>query len=129
MKKVNGDINKIGLSADDGEEKRILHSRQRQQTKRTEKAETKKESISQRMRQLEMKVLKFGQPAKEKEPFCQEMLKPIKLSSVNHNKRKEAENPKKLAHKKRRVELERERRKGLTQLFEELDYWLEMGEK
>ena len=81
------------------------------------------------MRQLELEALKSGHPAKEKEPFFQERLKPIKLSSVNHNKSKEVENPKKLAHKKRRVEVERERRKGLTQLFDEMDYWVEIGEK
>ena len=129
LKKVNGDINKICLSADDGEEKRIIHSRQMQQTKRAERSETMKESISQRINQLEMEALKFGQHAKEKEHIFQEMLNPIKPSSVNHNKGKKVENPKKLAHKKRRVELERERRKGLTQLFDELDYWVELGEK
>ena len=129
MKKVNVDINKIGSSTDDGEEKRIIPSRKKQQSKRAERAETIQESISQRMRQLEMEALKFGQHAKEKEHIFQEMLNPIKPSSVNHNKGKKVENPKKLAHKKRRVELERERRKGLTQLFDELDYWVELGEK
>jgi hypothetical protein len=57
------------------------------------------------------------------------MSKTIKPSAVNPKKSKEEGNSKKLAHKKRKVELEQERRKGLTQLFDDLDYWVEIGEK
>ena len=124
-----GEINKIGAFTDDSEEKTIIPSRKRQQSKRAERADTMNASISKRMRQLEMEALKFSHPVKEEELFFQANSKPIKPSAANHNKSKDAINPKKLAHKKRKVELERERRKGLTQLFDELDYWVELGEK
>ena len=119
----------IGTATDDSEEKTIIPSRKRQQSKRAERADTMNESISQRMRQLEMEALNFNHPVNEEKQFFKAMSKTIKPSAVNNKKSKEVENPKKLAHKKRKVELERERRKGLTQLFDELDYWVELGEK
>ena len=61
-----------------------------------------------------MEALKFNHPLNEEKQICKAMSKTIKPSGVNHKKRKEVENPKKLPHKKRKVELERERRKGLT---------------
>ena len=49
-----GEINMIGTATDESEEKTIIPSRKRQQSKRAERADTMNESISQRMRQLEM---------------------------------------------------------------------------
>ena len=64
-----GEINMIGTSTDNSEEKTIIPSRKRQQLKRAERSETMKASISQKMRQLEMEALKFGHPVNEADPF------------------------------------------------------------
>jgi hypothetical protein len=60
-----GEINMIGTATEDSEEKTIIPSRKRQQSKRADRATTMNESISQRMRQLEMEALKFNHPVNE----------------------------------------------------------------
>ena len=107
------------------EEKAIIPSRKRVKAKRAERAETLKESVSKRMRKLELESFSLDKSKQELPTFI-DVTDPIKPAiPQKRTDGNEVENPR----KKRKVELERERRKGLTQLFDELDYWVEMGSR
>lgn len=105
------------------EEKAIIPTRKRQQTKRAERAKSIQESISKRMRHIELESISFNKSVEQEPALFIEVTKPIKPQKKRN--KNEGENPR----KKRKVELERERRKGMTELFDELDFWVEMGNK
>ena len=99
----------------DDDAKSIIPSRKRQLIRRAEREESKKSNHI----------------AKESQSTCMNMkaAQTIKSPIIDQRQSENVEDPKKVAHKKRKVHLERERRKGLTQLFDELDYWVDLGDK
>ena len=94
--------------------------------KRALRAETIGTSIRKRMKILESDSYNLARSKHQGEP------EPIEQPSAYHGITPEVgelHNQRKKTKLKRKVELERERRAGLTQLFEDLDYWVEMDEK
>ena len=80
------------------------------------------------MRHIEQELYDFDDPGDPDDPqdptFHIEVTAPKTTSipqTVEHQKKKK--------RLKRKTELERERRAGLTQLFDELDYWVELDRK
>ena len=112
------------------EEKTIVPSIKMLQKKRAERAESmKKTIINDKMKTLEMESMISDNFPNHSQPIGHTMAASSKHAAVRQTKNKTPVNPKRLAKKKRKVELERERRKGLTQLFDELDHWVDMGDK
>merc|ERR1712106_729247 len=112
------------------EEKTIVPSIKMLQKKRAERAESmKKTIINDKMKTLELESMISENFPNHSQPIGHTIADSSKHAAVRPTKNKTPVNPKRLAKKKRKVELERERRKGLTQLFDELDHWIDMGEK
>ena len=111
--------------ADYGNEKTIIPSRKRLLAKRAERAEAVESSIGKRMRHLEQESYDLDDPDDpQDQTFHIEVTaprKPIIPQTVQQQKKKK--------RLKRKTELERERRAGLAQLFDELDYWVELDRK
>ena len=111
--------------ADYGNEKTIIPSRKRLLAKRAERAEAVDSSIGKRMRHLEQESYDLDDPDNpQDQKFHIEVTaprKPIILQTVQQQKKKK--------RLKRKTELERERRAGLAQLFDELVYWVELDRK
>ena len=98
----------------DDDAKSIIPSRKRQLMKKAEREESKKESVN---------------TANKGQSMIMKTVQPSKSPMINQRQSENVEDPKKAALLKRKVHLERERRKGLTQLFDELDYWVDLGDK
>ena len=105
----------------------VFRKQQANRAKREKRAEALGTSISKRMRKLESDSYNLDtyinqeQPVSIEQEAAHNQILPVTVGEIQNKKRK--------TKLKRKTELERERRAGLTQLFEELDYWVELDEK
>jgi len=102
-------------------EKSIIPSRKKQKGK-NERIKIIQQEIDKRMRDLESESMNTHYQEKSVLKSRPEVSK----KNVGVHDKVSTEKKKRL---QRKVELERERRKGLTQLFDELDYWVELERK